>query len=517
MGTGEKTISAWNSLEPIEFNAEKVFSLLRKDDESCIAIYRTLIKSFSQIEEKFAFKAHQNLVGILGFQLNKILTGYHLIRLEIARGKIPRAFLQEKEYNPDYAFPMHSYSEIKNEEFSILDVRDNEINLSKMQRVLIALSKLINLKRKKIALVNLPQHIFLTKKLLFHGYSIIFPDNFKIHIPEFEEQWTLITNNLSELAQNEITFSDSLLNKIKSGMMQYLQDHNPDVEWDVLVSGTLSSIPARILAARTRSEGKYVFAFSHGERDGDIDEEAKGFSERAYCSHYITFGGYSEKSLRSGKHIDFFTPPPKEIPANSNPVRKIYTSKPIPRLSDIESPRIMYVPGSFVMSDRYGPMQKLSDFDYLAWQRMVLKTLPVDMYKPHPKQFYHSLSDEDWREMLKNQSVQIIHGDFLEVYNKADVYVLDFVSTPMAYSFATSKPIIYLDLGFHNPTEDAIGIIKKRCIYLNIRELNGADIYDTVFSQKDKVCVNEYTFRYSLLAGLDESREKTLLRMLKKI
>ena len=74
---------------------------------------------------------------------------------------------------------------------------------------------------------------------------------------------------------------------------------------------------------------------------------------------------------------------------------------------------------------------------------------------------------------------------------------------------ATSKPVIYFDIGFRNLSEKALDDIKDRCIYIKSNpiesDIDFIDIRTKLYNEK----VNNFTESFCL-GDLNKSREETV-------
>jgi hypothetical protein len=83
--------------------------------------------------------------------------------------------------------------------------------------------------------------------------------------------------------------------------------------------------------------------------------------------------------------------------------------------------------------------------------------------------------------------------------NEPDVFVFDYVSTGFTQAAATSKPIIYLDIGLRNLTPPAKKAVVERTLYVSADSSNPADALRLAFEQSSKKCVNRYSDNFSLV------------------
>ncbi len=515
----EQVIKAWDKLALPDMSFPELKKRMDRDDTACLEIYRVLRTTYWQIGDKLKIDPCENILGIYFVCLLWSFTSAYLIKQEIERNEQPEELINNPFYGINSTFPYLSYSQVAAGNY---DGWGRGKNVKGMQppsfknRCVQFLSSINFLNNGKIALANIPQHILITKKLLKKNYTIVYPEQFKIYFPHFDAQWEILENNITALNKKGITISEAMLDRYKGIVMSSMSDVPISPNWDVLVTGTLFNIHARIVAANTYRVGKPVVTIAHGESYGEGFIQDYPYREKTYCTHYIGFGICPEEKNYGYENTDWLTPPPREIPANSNPVMNIYSKKNIMQLSRAVNPTIMYAPNALEYNVRSGPYRDIADGIYLNVQRKILRQLDVSIYKPHPKSPYWGFSQENWRKLLQTPRLRIEYDDFKDCCLDADVLVVDYLSTASAYAFATNKPVVFLDFGFQHCSPECLEIVKKRCVYVNVFELYGESIRDVVQLQKEKKCVNEYTERYSIVPDLAEKREKTVLQMLKK-
>ena len=108
----------------------------------------------------------------------------------------------------------------------------------------------------------------------------------------------------------------------------------------------------------------------------------------------------------------------------------------------------------------------------------------------------------------------IITENFEYCLDRADTFIFDYVSTAFTLAAGTDKPIIYLDYGLQNFTEQGIKSIKSRCIYYDMR-LDLPNIYDEVVDKAKSMTFNhDYIERFVAADGqetIDEAVFSALL------
>ena len=105
--------------------------------------------------------------------------------------------------------------------------------------------------------------------------------------------------------------------------------------------------------------------------------------------------------------------------------------------------------------------------------------------------------------------------DFIDVIQEPDIFIFDYPSTAFALAAATSKAIIYFDIGLRNLKPGALDSIKERCVYINGAAIDAQSLVLRAYQERDKQCKNTYTPRYSLSKNPRE-REHILIELIKE-
>lgn len=336
--------------------------------------------------------------------------------------------------------------------------------------------------------------------------QLLSPNQPRIVLPKFEAQLRILKDHLVVLAEKLGSVSweypdalNDLLRLVELWIRAHLVDHYSHyLQADVVLTGSLVQLEARLIAARAKSEGVSVISVFHGESCGVHDEPVFGYGENSFADIIIGYGQTGCELATKGEfsgplyanHISY-------VPSSSDKAHDLHTGHTIPALSELESPRFMYVPTMFSGDHRYGPYRDLHDLAYLEWQRSLMACLEQSfpgqvIWKGHPKSKVEEvrLSAPGVQELSEQR--------FEEVMGMADVFIFDYISSAFSLAAATSKPIIYLDIGLRNLSAPALEAIQERCIYVRVDVRQPYDAVRQAIELADERCVNRYTSAFCL-------------------
>jgi len=152
-------------------------------------------------------------------------------------------------------------------------------------------------------------------------------------------------------------------------------------------------------------------------------------------------------------------------------------------------------------SHRFGPYMDMADSLYLLWQESIFELFGDSIkIKAHPK--------EKYKESYSFSEVESVDGSFEELLGQIDVFVFDFIGTAFNEACATQKPVVYFDLGIKNINSDALGRIKERTIYFDVKD--GMPTLDEIQDRiRFDAMRNTYTDQFSLCDTI-QSRAESL-------
>jgi|SaaInlStandDraft_4_1057021.scaffolds.fasta_scaffold12787_3 hypothetical protein len=459
-----------------------------------------------------------NLVALFYHHINAILCSYFFSKLELEM-IIDKNFKglfdsEQKQWSI-------SYSQIISNNYNFLTI--NKIGFKEKIKALINFfdkpeNKTIN---PKVFLhpgcsINLDQIIkILDDKQISVSNDVKVFDK-KINIKLFYEQLSVLKNEIFQIfniinvkgTKNEIPM-EKIFDIIDSRIREHVSSESiTKYNFDFVALDSLGDLDSRKIAMQCRLQNIPVMSLAHGE-SSIIDEPLFGPVELTYCNYYISYGEKSCDSLTNGKYTkSLFNDDVKIIPSNSNQVFSLFKNKTIKKISDINSARIMYVPTSFNGNARYGPFRDIHDIAYYSWQYELIKSIksefqPKEIFlKYHPKDRFNFYLDIPELEVIKN-------GNFSDNIDKSDLFIFDFPGSAFSLALATSKPVIYFDIGFRNLSEKALDDIKDRCIYIKSNpiesDIDFIDIRTKLYNEK----VNNFTESFCL-GDLNKSREETV-------
>ena len=323
-------------------------------------------------------------------------------------------------------------------------------------------------------------------------YKFISSTNVKINLPDLLGQLDNLKRLIVDIAnlleiKNKINFVDNFIRYVESYMGNQLIECNSIA----LIVGSNASLNVRINSANYLSKGKKVISFCHGEHSAYVlDEPIIGYGDLSYCTDYVTYG--KDQDFNKLEYAKPLFQLPKIHYRSSSEIGKYHKSDAILNVKLNKQVKILYIPTLFSGNLRYAPFRDIDDNLYRKWQESVLK-LDLDItYKMHPK----NKVEID----LSQYQVQVETRPLQKVLNQYDFYILDYISTASALCVATDKPILYLNLGMRNMSNEALNIFKKRVFWMDI-DLNQSCVsqfQNMVKNYNNFYFINEYTTRFSL-------------------
>ena len=332
------------------------------------------------------------------------------------------------------------------------------------------------------------------------GVRVLRPERARIALPHLDKQLDILKSKLAGLCTKlDLDTPGNLFKLVELWIRTYTVKRHPE-PWraDLLLTGSTTTLENRLWAARAKSEGTPVVNVFHGEACGVQDEPVFGYGENTFVDKVV---GYGETGCALSTSSEFLTSlfgdPITYVPSASEGARKLYTATPVQSLSELPSPRFMYVPTAFTGSGNYGPYRSPPhDVAYLQWQRGLVANIAEQfpgrvIWKQYPAKTQPA--------GLLVPGVAVIEKQrFEQVMGKADVFVFDYLSTAFTLAAATSKPIIYLDVGMRNITEAAMAALRDRCIYVTADLQNPQEAFQQAMRLSEKRCQNVYTSSFSI-------------------
>ena len=92
-----------------------------------------------------------------------------------------------------------------------------------------------------------------------------------------------------------------------------------------------------------------------------------------------------------------------------------------------------------------------------------------------------------------------------DALHMADVFVVDYPTTSLAYLAATDKPILFIDLGLRRLHPKALEVVRQRCHYARIDVLEPEEGLNDLAEDLDRECEDTFTPLFCLSPeGIDE-------------
>ena len=478
----------------------------KKDiDQKSLIVYELLMQSFVECEQ-YSISC-KNLTGIFFHDLMRILT---TLVYKIFEHK-NRLILSELKNQTLDTFPYIDYLDIinhyKDKKIDTNSIYFNHFEYNWKANILKKVVNYFNSDNIKIGVTDTSLNIKSLMKLFWkRGYNICYPNIPSIFIPNYNNQIKILQSYINKIT-NSLDFNNpELIQNIIEKHIISFTNNNPKstflMNFDVLIVGTTCDIHNRLLAIEANSKSIPVIFVSHGDADGLLNEPNLGYGEYSYGNYYLGYGDEKIFSRIRSKNIYLKSlySYPKYFSSSSEKIKNIYDKNvAIKNITDIKSPKFMYVPTSLSGFRSYGPYRSLSDSSYKKWHNNLIKSFPNLIVKVHYKGFEHL-------EKLEG----LIKKRFEFVLDKADIFIFDYVSTALTIAIATNKPIVFFNLGINNITDEAEIAIRNRCIWIDIEAINDHNLYSKVLNKIDQKLENTYTEKFCI-ANTSQNREKILI------
>ena len=479
------------------------------DNIVCLEIYHCLLEAFHECEQHCP--KYLNIVAIFFHHLMRLLTGCVLKSLELKHGNVAGA--EFNDFKPLNEFPWVGYYELTH---GRIDIHAKSrfltagTHLTNKQKWVNLVSNILK-GRKRVAISGVDNNIrYILWRLASGGITPYFPTYTKVHIPNYCEQIEVIekiVRGIISLYSVNIDASE-LISMFEKFISPFLDAKIRDCNFDLLLTGTMLCLESRVIAAGAMSQGKPVVAISHGEGDLLIvDEPRSGYGELSLSTSYIGYGQHGKLCIDDSLYMKSLYDQPSFVSASSNICKVLYQpGKEIPTLKHFTDPVVMYVPTNFIGTKRYGPFHSLSDVAYCEWQKVIYEQFPHAVYKKHPKD----------QAPFSSQFTRIERRSLIECLDMADVFVLDCISTAFNLVAATSKPIIFFDIGLRNIHTEALSDIKKRTVWIDaISDKSSRHLNEQIKRQEAKTLENSYTTKFCINRS-DAKREAVIVDVLLK-
>lgn len=226
-----------------------------------------------------------------------------------------------------------------------------------------------------------------------------------------------------------------------------------------LWTGTGGQVWDLMLRSAVIEKGGHVCAFDHGGGTAHVSIPLVGFIELWACHEFVTFNAQQAddiaKAAPEWPRLDHMAPKILFVPSASAPMS--FQTK-----SDKKEIKKIYVLSTLYDQDRGRSFAFYPDLAYVDWQARLFKHLKdwgYEVYfKPHPES--RSLPPDAFEKTL---GVKIVKGNFEEVAQDADLFLIDYTYTSiMIPAFLTNIPIVLVDFDALPWHKQAYDLVQKR-------------------------------------------------------
>ena len=489
------------------YSTESLIDYIKNDNNDSLQIYSDLVLAHKVSLE--TYPADINLLGVYFIDILKILTQTIFKEKEMAFGIEPSGELIKRKLN---SWPYIGYDDIRlgcTKEHKVFGKNPvvTQTTVKTILQRLVNFRYLLHSPRGSLSVVS--PKIDYGSNLLWSKTpdiktNLITTGKSWFALPKLNEQLELLREQIiSIMEKNHYFFSADLMSTlIDSHIRADCSEGYPNVQLDsdVLLLRCGNELQNRMLSIAAMQKDIPVVNIIHGEGFGVYDEPiASEYGEQMYSSAILGYGGritsiqdtYKFK-LKKGLHY---------IPSNGVNVYKYYQ----PEFSGVKhSNKINYFYYPTTLrgaSHRFGPYMDMADSLYLLWQESIFELFGDSIkIKAHPK--------EKYKESYSFSEVESVDGSFEELLGQIDVFVFDFIGTAFNEACATQKPVVYFDLGIKNINSDALGRIKERTIYFDVKD--GMPTLDEIQDRiRFDAMRNTYTDQFSLCDTI-QSRAESL-------
>jgi len=325
----------------------------------------------------------------------------------------------------------------------------------------------------------------------------------KIVIPQLEEQANILyawANDLHSavagifcVEKEQIEpFSGNQINSIIERITFYPAMSDDPV--DLLITGSLGEMEARYYLLQAQAKGIPVLTISHGAFHA-YDEPWWPLYENKLPDAKIMYGLIENQKVSDTINCNLLGKPIRLFSRSDSQVKSIYKGGDINNLTSLLGLKAVHLSaGGGWQTERYGPYRDVHPATYLRWQEMLLLWLEKQtglrpFVRLHPKRDLTCYDPEGY---------QNIDGDMGNVLNAADVFVIDFPTTSLAYITATKKPILFFDIGLRRLHPSALEAIKGRCHYSTIDLMDPEEGFESMHVDLSRECQHTFVSIYCL-------------------
>lgn len=278
--------------------------------------------------------------------------------------------------------------------------------------------------------------------------------------------------------------------------------NQPDKLPKKLWYGSTNHLWTRMLRCAVQNSGGYCVGHDHGRGISTCPNRGEHGVVLDLCDEYVTYSPFLSRQFELlGDEII------KALPNERAPkfTGREHLCLPGPDLND-DLGRIKNKTNTSVMylaPQYFGEKVFLnclpSDVVTVDWQIRLVSALNSwglnVLYKQHPENNFEIPSS-----LLSISGMEIVSGYIEECYNIADIFIFDFISSPFRTVAFSNKPMIFVDFGLGEISEDTYSVLSKRCAIIsgwydddNRAQVNWSEMKEAVEASKklsdDLTCV----------------------------
>ena len=337
------------------------------------------------------------------------------------------------------------------------------------------------------------------------GYKVVYLSNkSKVYIDKFHLQNKILTSLIGELCKYCAIESDSQLRLDIDNALNIVDKYTQAqtfIDGDVLVIGTPAKVINRKASINAFYNNNKVIGVLHSDESGSVNLPSWRYDDRSNCTHIIGYGpcgdySYAKErffSSLSGYNCVY-------LQSDSETCRVLYDEREdISKLFDyskIGKQKGLYISKRIGDVSVTNPYSVIDPLDYEKWQKYLLTKFPEVSVKVHPKQSYQF----EYKNSVDNKI------NLLEIVSNCtyDFFIIDNVSsTAFSLIAATNKPIIYFNIESSCLTKEAISVIKKRVLWVDIDIFNN---YNGFEKYKKLEIVNNFKNHFTPMYSLSDDK-----------
>lgn len=265
--------------------------------------------------------------------------------------------------------------------------------------------------------------------------------------------------------------------------------------YDLVVTGTVGSLEARVVALGAHARGVPVLTIHHGAHYLIFDDPYYALYEGMLPDAKVVYGSIeAQRDMGILKRTVNLLGQSIQLYSRTDPiVQRNFRLREFNLKSSLTGLTAVYIAGH-CEGDRYGPYRDVHPSTYLAWQEQLLRWLELHsggcpIVRPHPKR---------WSTRYDPVGYHILDGSMSKVLDLADVFVIDYPTTPLAYVTATNKPVLFFDIGLRRLHPAALEKVRERCHYAATNLLHPDEGFAAMKADLSRQCSHSFTPLFSL-------------------